>query len=118
ERCQRWRGNATPASLREVAKPRGARCGQKERQEVQGVAFGFGQRNRPAEWPSCWRKVTEACGFQRVPDATRIFADSAANYRSHPLLRFGIGCQCARRQKRKTNNSKGYALRVWHDPPR
>src|SRR5881227_1793717 len=39
-----------------------ARGGQEEWQEIQGPAFGFGQRNCPAEWPAgrCKIKLTQA----------------------------------------------------------
>ena len=36
------------ASLREIAESRGARCGQEERQEIQGIAFGFGRMRLPS----------------------------------------------------------------------
>src|SRR5262249_24840853 len=60
----RRRGNAAVASVRKIAKSRGARCGQKEWQEIQGVAIGTRPGDCAAEWSSGRRKVSRP--FTRI----------------------------------------------------
>src|SRR6266576_5570594 len=69
ECSQWWRGNVAAASLREVAKPCGARCGQEERQEIQGLAFGFGHRDCAAQWPFDRRKIRSFQAKADLPSA-------------------------------------------------
>src|SRR5260370_20311883 len=58
ERGKRRRGNAAAARLLETPKSRCTWCGQKEWQEIQRPAFGFGKSDGAAEWSD---SECEAC---------------------------------------------------------
>src|SRR6266576_5621225 len=115
ECSQWWRGNVAAASLREVAKPCGARCGQEERQEIQGLAFGFGHRDCTAQWPFDRRKIRPFRRKQtylqrRFLDAARISAGASADHRSNTFRCIGIARQRFGWEKRETHASQGYRL--------